>query len=109
MTRLLEIIKASDGVVLLSPAVDTNRRGAGESERELSLDLDRRDIELIPLLVAPTDVPSTPGARAGVQQPGQLRSSVDGQVVGVGRDLPDDGERGRCCSRPVPRRLRSRI
>ena len=60
MAQLREIIKASDVVVLLlSPAVETNRWVDPESERALSLDLDRRDIELIPVLAAPMDLPAT--------------------------------------------------
>jgi hypothetical protein len=67
MAQLQDTIKASDVVVLLlSPAVETNRWVGAESEHTLSLDLDRRDIELIPVLSAPMDLPSVLRDRAVV-------------------------------------------
>jgi hypothetical protein len=57
--QLREITQASDVVVvLLSPAVSLSEL-VGESELTLSRDLDRRDVDLIPVLAAPTDLSPT--------------------------------------------------
>jgi hypothetical protein len=58
MTQLRETIRASDiVVVLLSPASAASRGVSTEIEAALSHDLDKRGAELIPVLVAPTDLP----------------------------------------------------
>jgi restriction endonuclease Mrr len=57
---LKETIRASDVfVVLLSPAARQSRWVGTEIELALSQDLDRRGVELIPVLVAPTDLPTS--------------------------------------------------
>ena len=65
--RLRETIRAGDlVVVLLSPAVTASPWVSTEVELMLSRDLDRRGAELIPVLVAPTDLPPALRDRAVV-------------------------------------------
>ncbi|MFG2058977.1 TIR domain-containing protein [Micromonospora sp. NPDC048930] len=65
MTRLRENIRKSDVVVvLLSPAAVMSRWVSTEIQLALSRDVDKRGAELIPVLAAPTDVPSALRDRA---------------------------------------------
>jgi TIR domain/Restriction endonuclease len=75
--RLRDSIRASDVViVLLSPAAAASPWVSTEIELALSRDLDRRGAELIPVLVAPTDLPPTLRNRAVVD----LTEDVDAGV-----------------------------
>lgn len=56
--QLRETIRTSDVVVvLLSPAAGVSRWVAAEVEAALSGDLERRGVEVVPVLIAPGDVP----------------------------------------------------
>jgi hypothetical protein len=76
--QLRETIQASDVVVvLLSPAAGPIRWLGTESELALSRDVERRGAELIPVLVAPIDVPGTLRDRAVVDLTNDITAGVE--------------------------------
>jgi hypothetical protein len=83
--RLRETIRASDVVVLLlSPAATSSRWVGTEIELALSRDLDRRGVELIPVLAVPTDVPLTLQERSVVDFTHDFASGLRQLVAQIG-------------------------
>lgn len=83
--QLRETIRASDVVVvLLSPAAGVSHWVAAEVETALSSDLERRGVEVVPVLIAPADVPRALRERAVVDLSEDFRAGMAELVAQIG-------------------------
>jgi Restriction endonuclease/TIR domain len=71
-----ERVRVSDVVVLLSPTTGASSWADSEAEFTLSRDLDRRGVELIPVLAAPAEVSKVMRDRAYVDLTADFQSGV---------------------------------
>jgi len=79
-----ELIRSSDVlVVLLSPASSTNTGVAEEVEAALSSDLDRRGIDVIPVLAAPTTLPPALSAQVAIDLTDDISSGLEQLVAQI--------------------------